>query len=414
MEFPIIGWTDKALCLDHIDDAHLSRRVSEKADERECAFCGRTSPEGTSPFAVNLEHLTEVIYEVAGDFYEDVNNAPVVEGEILAEELDTLTVVYNLIDGVVPDAMLDEVAAEVAGLISEPEYWVEQDTMSYVEFGWESFAKTVKHEARLVLPRVKGSKTGMTPPERLYSFLSALSGFVRDETGLMKTLPKGTQVYRARIERDSWALQKKVMQNPAAELGPAPAGSASAGRMNAQGISLFYTATDAETACAEVVAHSPYSEAVVGEYVLQRPMQIFDLTRVPVRPSIFDETARASYVFIAFFDLFRDAITQPVILDDKHPVDYAPTQVVTEFLRWGTGVQFDGIAWESQVAPGGKNVVLFFGPDTPMRSTTEPAPEVSELWKRTFDDEEPVFLIDPKTVKRYRAERTVRVSRTAW
>lgn len=412
MDFPTIDWSDKALCLNHIEDEHLRMRVAAKATEHACSFCGLESTE--VPIAVNLEHLTEVIYGVAGDFYEDSNNAPRIDGETLGEELDTLTVVYNLIDGAVPDAMLDEVAAEVAGLINEPEYWVEQDNLSYVEFGWESFANTVKHEARLVLPRAEGSKAGMTPPERLHSFLSALSGFVRDEAGLMETLPKGTPVYRARIERDSWSLQKKVIQNPASELGPAPAGSASAGRMNAQGISLFYTATDAETACAEVVAHSPYSEAVVGEYVLQRPMQIFDLTRVPVRPSIFDETARASYVFIAFFDLFRDAITKPIILDDKHPVDYAPTQVVTEFLRWGTGVQFDGIAWGSRVAPGGKNVVLFFGPDTPMRSTTEPSPEVSDLWRRTFGEEEPVFLIDPKTVKRYRAERTVAVTASRW
>lgn len=414
MEFPIIGWTDKALCLDHIEDEHLRGRVKSKATEFECSFCPRTASSGDAPIAVNLERLTEVVYEVAGLFYEDANNAPRVEGEMLGEELDTLTVIYNVIDGAVPNVMLDTVAGHIAELISEPTFWVERDDMSYVEFGWESFAKTVKHVSRLVLPPRAGAEGGSTPPERLYSFLDALSGFVKDETGLMETLEAGTSVFRARIERDARALQKEVLKNPAGQLGPAPSGDASAGRMNAQGISLFYTATDAETACAEVVAHSPYSEAVVGEFVLQRPMRVFDLTRVPVRPSIYDESANASYVFIAFFDLFRDAITQPVILDDKHPVDYAPTQVVTEFLRWGTGAQFDGIAWESQVAPGSKNVVLFFGPDTPMRSTTEPEPEVSELWKRTFSDDNPVFLIDPKTVKRYRAERAVTVTASRW
>ncbi|WP_433585389.1 RES domain-containing protein [Microbacterium hydrocarbonoxydans] len=414
MEFPIIGWTDKALCLDHIEDEHLLRRVTGQANERECSFCGRTTPEAADPFAVNLEQFTEVIYEVACDLYEDSNSAPRIDGETLGEEMDTLTVVYNLIDDAVPNNMLDAIAEEVSGLISEPAYWVERDDMSYVEFGWESFAQTVKHEARFALPRAEGSTSGLTPPERLFSFLNALSGFVRDETGLMETLPQDTPVYRARIEREARKLEKKVLEDPAGELGPAPAGSASAGRMNAQGISLFYTASDPETACAEVVAHSPYSEAVVGEFVLQRPMRVLDLTRVPIRPSLFDETVRASFVFIAFFDYFRDAITQPVILDDKHPVDYAPTQMVTEFLRWGTGVQFDGIAWESRVAPGGKNVVLFFGPDTPMRSTEEPEPEVHELWKRTVGEDKPVFLIDPKSVKRYRAERTVAVTASRW
>ena len=95
MDIPTICATDKALCLDHIEDVHLRSRMAGNVTENVCSFCGLDSPE--TPIAVNLEHLAEVIYEATRDLYEDANNAPVVDGEMLGEELDTLTVVYNVI-----------------------------------------------------------------------------------------------------------------------------------------------------------------------------------------------------------------------------------------------------------------------------------------------------------------------------
>ncbi|MDJ0378501.1 RES domain-containing protein [Cryobacterium sp. PH31-L1] len=415
MEFPPIGWTNKSVCLDHIEDEYLRARLAPDVAEHVCSFCPRTSTNGAAAIAVNLEHLAAVVAEVAVRFYEDAVNAPFMDGEISVQDFDTLEVVYNMLDDSLPASLLDSIVKSVAELIHEPQIWIRLDNVSYVEFGWSSFADTVKHTSRLVLAPRSGHAQEPTPPEDLYTFLTALSGIVNETTGLVQVLEAGARIYRARIERDAGALEREVQEDPAKKLGPAPQGSAAAGRMNAQGISLFYAAMEEETACAEVVAHSAYNEAVVGEFTVQQPLRIFDLTRVPVRPSIFDESAGPIYPFIAFFDLFRDAITQPVILDGKHPVDYAPTQVVTEFLRWGTQAKLDGIAWESRVVPDGKNIVLFYGPDTPMRSTKEPDKEESELWRLTFGAAaEPIFIIDPSSIRRYEAERTVSVRKSRW
>lgn len=414
MDFPSVGFTDMTVCLHHVEDEHLRARLIPVATKHQCSFCPRQDDPRLAPTAVNLEYLARVVYDVASRFYEDASNARIVEGEMIDEEFDTLAVVYDLLDRAVPAALLDAVVRAVADLISEPSYWIASDDLSYVENAWEQFADTVKHRSRLVLPPRQGNEFAPSPPERLYRFLDALLQIVDERTGLVREIPVGSSVFRGRVDRDSFALQRDILQSPAQRLGPPPKEKAAAGRMNAQGVSVFYCAFDAETACAEVVIHSPYDGAVVGEFKLQRSIRIFDLTAVPVRPSILDESADSSFPYIAFFDLFRDAISQPVILDGMHPVDYAPTQLVTEFLRWGTAARLDGIAWESRVRPEGTNLVLFYGEDAPFGSTKDYSADSPSTALRLSEEEQPVFLVDPSSIRRYVAERTVAVKPSIW
>jgi RES domain-containing protein len=131
--------------------------------------------------------------------------------------------------------------------------------------------------------------------------------------------------------------------------------------MNAQGVPMLYVTLDAETACAEVASHSPYDETVVGAFILQQPLRILDLTQVPPPRSVFDETHKEGDDRLSSLSFYKDRITRPVILDDNHPVDYVPSQMLTEAFRWWTNPRLDGIAYPSRVRKGGTNVVLFFG-----------------------------------------------------
>jgi len=60
-----------------------------------------------------------------------------------------------------------------------------------------------------------------------------------------------TSVYRARVFQSTVKLED-ALRRPDLEAGPPPSSSASHGRMNAHGVSVFYGATDAEVALAEV------------------------------------------------------------------------------------------------------------------------------------------------------------------
>lgn len=63
-----------------------------------------------------------------------------------------------------------------------------------------------------------------------------------------------------------------------------------------------------------------------------------------------------------FLDGFVKNITRPVIPDGRQHVEYTPTQVLTEYLRWASPHPFDGIALPSAQA-GEKTYVFFRGPE---------------------------------------------------
>lgn len=175
---------------------------------------------------------------------------------------------------------------------------------------------------------------------------------------------------------------------------------------------MFYVALDAMTACAEVAVHSPYDEAVVGTFVLEQPLRILDLTTVPTTRSAFDDNpAQDGDERLNSLSFYVERITQPVILDGNHPVDYAPTQVLTEAIREWSDPRLDGIAYPSRVSEGGgTNVVLFYSD----RMWFESPEETSSRFERMVREVEhgrqtSLFVIDPKTVQRCHASRQISV-----
>ena len=146
------------------------------------------------------------------------------------------------------------------------------------------------------------------------------------------------------------------------KLGPPPSQKATANRMSPAGISMFYGATDLDTAVAEIGAHSSYGYAVTGEFTTGREVRLIDLTRLPKIPSIFNEQTFRSYYSILFLHNFVRDLTLPVDLDGQEHIDYVPTQVFTEYLKYSFPVRVDGLMFPSAQGPGA-NVVVFYGPE---------------------------------------------------
>jgi RES domain-containing protein len=303
----------------------------------------------------------------------------------------------------------------VARLISEELDWFEPYDMDYeagVEFEWNDFEQSVKHESRLL--SIPAGPKAETVPEKNYEFVRSLLVFAAEHAGLIQPLARGTRLYRARTERDARTLERDARDSPEAQLGPAPEDRASAGRMNAQGVPMFYAAFDAETACAEVASHSPYDEAVAGTFILHQPLRVLDLTQsLPIR-SVFDDSPPVEGDDrLASLGYYVQRITQPVILDGNHPVDYAPTQVLTDAFRYWADPRIDGIVYPSLVSKGGKNVVLFFGNPRWFERVGESVSRFQRFERLTERGTPgPLFVIDPKTVRRYSVDRDITVKRT--
>ncbi|MDU0346467.1 RES domain-containing protein [Microbacterium sp. KSW2-29] len=409
MELPRVTATTDAMCVAHISDAHLLRRIAPFAEEGSCALCPPDGLRFGGP-VVNLQHVAELVDWAATQYYN--HEGQFFDGEQLLEPMTTEEVVANLLDGCVAGDVVDDLGRRVAALIYEELDWFEPYDMDYeagVEFEWDDFEQSVKHESRLLTP--PSNDRAETAPERNWTFVRSLLVFAEKHVGLTQHLQPGTKLYRARIERDSRKLERDARESPAVELGPAPADRASAGRMNAQGVPMFYAAFDAETACAEVATHSPYDEPVAGAFVLQQRLRVLDLTSSLTIRSVFDDSPpREGDDRLASLAYYVQRITQPVILDGNHPVDYAPTQVLTDAFRYWARPRLDGIVYPSRVNKSGKNVVLFFGDPRWFEQVDKPASRM-DRYKRGTErgSEDALFIIDPNTVHRYRVDRSIMV-----
>jgi hypothetical protein len=87
-----------------------------------------------------------------------------------------------------------------------------------------------------------------------------------------------------------------------------------------------------------------------------------DLTEIPDIPSIFERGLRES---LDFLHKFASDVSRPFTPDTETHVEYAPTQVVSEYLRHrfrGKGKNpVQGVVYSSAKSKGTKNIVLFVG-----------------------------------------------------
>ena len=411
MEFSPVSTTKDMMCLAHISDAHLLRRLEEFAEDGECTICA-TDDLVPSGHVVNFEHVARVVDEVAQASYD--HEGWVSDGEQVLAPLTTEQVVAALLTDAIHVDALDLAVGLTTSLLQEERDWFEPfdlDREGSLEYSWDEFEERVKHESRALLPPRGGRPE--SAPEQNYAFIKPLLVLAEHRAGLIRDLSRGTKLYRARAEREAHDLERAVRESPARQLGPAPRERASAGRMNAQGVPMFYVALDQETACAEVALHSPYDEAVVGRFIVQKPLRVLDLTTVPEPRSVFDDTPRLEFEEqLDALSIYRERITRPVILDGHHPVDYAPTQVLTDAFRYLPEHPLDGIMYPSRVREGGKNLVLFFGDRMWFESPSDRSTRLEKFRRQNEHGQTTsLFHIDPKTVRRVRVRREINIIR---
>ena len=152
-------------------------------------------------------------------------------------------------------------------------------------------------------------------------------------------------LYRARVFQSDDRL-KEALKRPDLEIGPPPWRFAPAGRMNAQGVSVFYGAIDVETALTEV--RPPVgSRVAVAEFEIIRSIKLLDvrvLQEIFIMGSIFDSAYLPKLERAAFLKRLSEKISRPVMPDDE-PFDYLVTQAIADYLA--TEQNIDGVIYPS-------------------------------------------------------------------
>ncbi|MFI1865272.1 RES family NAD+ phosphorylase [Streptomyces jumonjinensis] len=217
---------------------------------------------------------------------------------------------------------------------------------------WSAFRERVGHQRRFTL------LSGADEPGdvSVVRMLDAVSTVIQ-RLGLVRTLPRGHQVWRGRMRADT-----ARPGYTAASIGSTPTSRATANRMSPAGVPMFYGSEDVDTVVAEISAHDPRPYVAAAAFQITRPVPVVDLSTVPDAPSVFDPRRRSLIRPVGFVRAFSENLSQPVVLDGRERIAYVPTQVLTEYFRWLSPLRVQGIVFRS-AQNGGINYVLFTGPE---------------------------------------------------
>ena len=348
--------TSKFVCCECIEDSFLKRLVRQKGKEqRECNFCGAIARKGSAaPLQVVVEKVERLFgnskrIRPCGELSADAESTlAVLRGFRLTRNEGLLSYVVRLLEGgratkwwqVVPDVDPPEVGGG-----------------ELLDWAWLNFEKVVTYESRFNFLTVR------SPHFDIGKVLSGIGELVKSKK-LVCRISEGHRIYRARVlgAADTW--------NPddPKELGAPPRDKASAGRMNAAGIPYLYTAFDEETALNEVLPRDGCRpvNVVLAKFETTKQLCVLDLTdNVPRRPSAFDDKAPLPEDPMYFLAHFAADISLPVSKDSLEHIQYAPTQVISEYFAQvfaPDGPDFpklDGLKFRSAKCFDGKNLVLF-------------------------------------------------------
>jgi hypothetical protein len=346
---------DKYVCSACVGDKDLGRFIKDNGDKSQCTYC-----KGKHSIVLHFEELIRFILECLSQEYDDPSNVGVAWNKGWVGD------VFGTYD------FLDEIGIPIENMTFQDDIlvslsdrqWCKRDFYNLspelaLSYGWKEFVNTVKHKSRYVFYRVPDESNFRGHEEITPSyFLDALCSII-ESLDLYKKIKIGTMLTRVRID------SKAKKYTKAEELGPPHVKDATfSNRMSPAGIPMFYGAFDLKTAIAET--YTPDGEGkvgTVGKFETVKELTLVDLSKLPSVKGIFSGASRTYRHGLSFLIEFLEDFTAPVSKDGREHIDYVPTQVVSEHLRFihrtSDGTSIDGIIYPSSKDHGKKAVVLF-------------------------------------------------------
>lgn len=362
----------KHICFECAAETYLSAEIEKVGKQKKCSYCEQTQA------CIPIEELADRIESAFDDHYIRTSDQPNSWQQSLLSDRESD---YNweregqpVLDAIEEAAVIPNEAAEdvleilddrhgdfdSAAMGEETEFssetYYEEKSASAQGWHeeWRFFEQSLKTEARFF------SRSASDLLARIFGSINALKTRPRHplvvNAGPFRRL---AHLHRARVFQAEDKLEEALCR-PDLQLGSPPTRFASAGRMNARGISVFYGATNASVALAEV--RPPVgSKVVVAKFSITRPLRLLDLTALDAVQdggSIFDPSLKGRLERVAFLRSLGQLMTRAVMPDDE-AFDYLATQVIADFLATENEPRLDGIIFGSAQSNAGRNVVLF-------------------------------------------------------
>lgn len=391
---------DCKICHNCVREAYLSDAIEADGEVAVCHYCGDDEEK-----CITIEELANHVEGAFDRHYYRTSDQPDMYESMLLRDREIHYDWYRhgepVLDAIADAALIEPNVAQDVLDILEDRYAntesaqmgeeCEFDSDSHYEekgvddhefaFEWQAIERSLKSQSRFFNQSAEAFLV------RLFANLDGRT--TRDDQPVVVAAGPDTahaSFFRARVFHKSDDLDEAMMR-PDLHVGPPPERFARAGRMNSNGISMFYGASDKGIALAEV--RPPVgSRALVAEFKILRPLRLIDVTAlqsVYVDGSVFDRNYLEQLSLAKFMGRLSDRITMPVMPDDE-PTEYLITQMIADYLAKRPEPALDGILFPSVQSPGDhRNVVLFHHAS---RVQHLDIPEGTELSARQYDSTE--------------------------
>ncbi|PTU32411.1 RES family NAD+ phosphorylase [Stenotrophobium rhamnosiphilum] len=364
---------DSALCSQCSTDKFLASIIDAQGELIECSICSKDVNK-----AMSVEDLGKLIEPILREHFEpgDIVHR-IGEGDddrVYDDQQgdDMAFIVQSVIGDNYPfeDELVDAVcAAEDCDPRSGDEcFW--DSTTNYVETRtaiaplekhWHPTLAELKTTRRFYSPLAKKLFDALfADVETLYCYERSSSSLKAAKVPVVRIIPKGRRLYRARICLSTEMLQQ-IADDPLTHVGPPPAAATRAGRMNAEGITVLYTSLNRATAVAEL-RPAIGNDVVSIRLKTTRQLRLLDFGRFEkARPrkqlSYFQPDFNAQIEMSALSKRLHKLISMPIVPGKES--DYLITQNMAEYLAHVHPLRFDGVIFQSAQKLGGINAVIF-------------------------------------------------------
>lgn len=340
------------VCATCLEDDGLRQFADEHGEIYRCNYCG-TTPTTPSVVALNIV-IQEMHKRISEEWCDPAEATPIgishhkarLDSEDLFREIGFKISDDTLMSEIVHAFRSQDWCQRNLEMLSPSKRWI---------YGWETFQNLVKHKRRFTFwyaqdvddsLKYPGNYVNLLPPSHTLSEIAA----VLAETNLVKSIPVGTPVWRLQVHSS-----REVLTDPVRFTSPPIALTNQPNRMSPVGVPMFYGADDFETALLEVV--NPHNVGRGGisvsgvQFMNLVDLNMLDLTSIPSLPSYFSPRGPILRHIINFLRKFTSDLSQPITADGLHHIEYIPTQVFTEFVRYmmkcPDGAPIHGIRYSS-------------------------------------------------------------------
>lgn len=379
---------EKYLCHECVGEKFARDLIKRIGDcNHRCSYCKRKRK------AAHLSKLAKHIHVIFETYYRCRHDADLYPGYILgytAEEVITECLdVEN--EEISEDIHLE--LQETYNIWSDEEVYNEDycykrdhSSTQALDRKWEEIKHSLQCESRYFNNHIKGFF------DKIFSDINTYR--MQDGNSAVICIDKDTPVFRARVF-DSLEKVEDALKNPERNFGPPPHLLATSGRMNAQGIPVFYGAMSPEIAIAEV-RPAVGSYAVVAQFRPLKNLRILDISALDTlahsEGSLFDPKAADKSAIASFLRKLSHKMTIPVS-GMRTDNEYLITQAVSEYLSVSEMFNLDGIRFrstqqtrESNQSTEHYNIVLFSKSATVMDAKNKNCQYSVDLYESDYDD----------------------------